>query len=446
MAEKDLVRLDRKLASSIVKLKRNDDYYEGEQPLKYMAPALEKEVGDRIAQLVINWPRLVADAFEARLDIEGFRYRGSESSDEELWNVWQANDLDEQSQQAHLDSIALSRSYVVVGSGDDDGDPPLVTVESPFQVFAERDPRTRKVSAAIKRWADEDPDVPVQYATLYLPDVTESFVWEPKRKLWVSYSKDPHELGKVPVHPLVNRPRVLRPDGLSEFHDVLPIADAANKMATDMMVSAEFHAMPRRWAFGLKESDFVDESGRPVSTWSMIAGRLWANESKDVSVGQFPEADLTVFHNSIKLLAQLASQMAALPPHYMSFTSDNPASADAINGTEAQLVKKAERKQTYLGGGWEDAQRTVLRIMKGKWDVEARTLETMWRDPSTPTISSKADAVTKLASGDRPIVPVEQAREDLGYSPEQRKRMLEMDDRARSNPDIERLTRSVNGE
>jgi hypothetical protein len=70
----------------------------------------------------------------------------------------------------------------------------------------------------------------------------------------------------------------------------------------------------------------------------------------------------------------------------------------------------------------------------------------MWRDPSTPTISSKADAVTKLASGDRPIVPVEQAREDLGYSPEQRKRMLEMDARARSNPDIANLARAVNGE
>jgi hypothetical protein len=32
--------------------------------------------------------------------------------------VWQANNCDEQSQQGHLDSIALSRSYVAVGAGD----------------------------------------------------------------------------------------------------------------------------------------------------------------------------------------------------------------------------------------------------------------------------------------------------------------------------------------
>jgi hypothetical protein len=37
---------------------------------------------------------------------------------------------------------------------------------------------------------------------------------------------DEHNLGRLPMVPLVNRPRILRPDGVSEFHDVLPIADA----------------------------------------------------------------------------------------------------------------------------------------------------------------------------------------------------------------------------
>ena len=436
-----LARLDTKLASLIPGLDRVDKYFEGEQPLKYMAQAMQAEIGDRVSQLVLNWLRFGAEAYENRLDIEGFRYRGSDSSDDALWATWQANGLDEQSQQGHLDSLVLGRSYVIVGSGDAADDTPIVTVESPFQVFAERDPRTRRVTAAVKRWQDGEGKDAIQRATLYLPDSTESFAFS---KEWKSTGPaDNHELGRVPVVPLVNRPRILRPDGLSEFQDVLPIADAANKMATDMMVSAEYHAMPRRWAVGLKADDFVDKDDNPISVWSRDTGTLWSSENHEAKFGQFNEADLSVFHNSIKLLAQLASQMLALPPHYLSFVGDNPASADAIRSSETQLVKRVERKHTYLGGAWEDVQRLVLRFQTGKWDPAAQGLETVWRDPSTPTVAQKADAVVKLVQAG--VLPIEQGREDLGYSSEQRKRMAAMDSEAKSNPDIANLARSING-
>jgi hypothetical protein len=436
-----LARLDTKLAGLIPGLDRVDKYFEGEQPLKYMAQAMQSEIGDRVSQLVLNWLRFGAEAYENRLDIEGFRYRGSDSSDDALWAVWQGNGLDEQSQQGHLDSLVLGRSYVIVGSGDAADDAPIVTVESPFQVFAERDPRTRRVSAAIKRWQEGEGKDVVQRATLYLPDSTESFAFS---KSWLSTgAADEHGLGRVPVVPLVNRPRILKPDGLSEFQDVIPVADAANKMATDMMVSAEYHAMPRRWAVGLTAEDFVDANGSPISVWSRDTGTLWGSENKDAKFGQFQESDLTVFHNSIKLLAQLASQMLALPPHYLSFVGDNPASADAIRSSETQLVKRVERKHTYLGGAWEDVQRLVLRFQTGKWDPAAQGLETVWRDPSTPTVAQKADAVVKLVQSG--VLPIEQGREDLGYSSEQRKRMAAMDSEAKSNPDIANLARSING-
>jgi len=242
-------------------LYKYDAYYEGEQPLKFMAEALKAEFGDRITELVLNWLRIVADAYENRLDIEGFRFAGDSSGDESLWASWQANDLDEQSQQGHLDSLVMGRSYVIVGSPDVKDDPAVVTVESPLQVFAHRDPKTRKVMSAVKRWDEGWPgEVPEQHVVLYLPDSTRHKVLTGTG--WVLKSPvDVHNLGRCPVVPLVNRPRVLRPDGISEFHDVMPIADAANKMATDMMVSGEYHAMPRRWASAMKASDFQDEAG-----------------------------------------------------------------------------------------------------------------------------------------------------------------------------------------
>jgi hypothetical protein len=437
----EIDRLSGLMAAWAPRIRAYDQYYEGEQPIRFMAPAMRREFGDRITALVINLPRLGVDAYENRLDAEGFRYKGDDSRDEDLHDVWQANDMDEQSQQAHLESLVLGRSYVCVGAGDSPDDPPLITVEHPLQAYVDRDPRTRKGRVGVKRVDDLDG---TRWATLYLPNSTGDYRWT-KDGWSLDRPVDEHNLGRLPMVALPNRPRILRPDGVSEFHDVLPIADALNKIVTDMMVSAEYHAMPRRWAMGLKEEDFVDADGNQISPWKMAAGHIWANEDVNVKVGQFPESDLANFHNTIKVLVQTATMTMALPPHFNPFTGENPSSADAIRSSETQLVKRVERKQTFLGGAWEEVMRLVLRFQTGVFEDRARSLETMWRDPSTPTVAQKADAVMKLATpinGGRAILPIEQAREDLGYTPEQRRRMADMDDAAAVDQNVATIART----
>jgi hypothetical protein len=421
--------LDRELALSRKQLVRYDRYLEGEQPLKYMAPALEAEVGALVTQVVINWPMMVVDAFEHRLDVTGFRYPGDADRDPEIWAWWDQVDGDEQSQQAHFEALALGRCYAIVGSGDEDGDPPVLSIEHPLQVVTRRDPRTRETTAALKRWKDDDK---TQRAQLYTPDATVTL--SKKGRSWEEDERDDHQLGVVTVVPLVHKGRMMRPNGRSLFHDIIPIADAANKMATDMMVSGEFHAMPRRWALGFSEEDFVDEHGRQLDTWSRIAGRVWASEKgpKEAAVGQFPEADLGVFHNTIRLFAQLVVQLIGLPMSYLGMPTDNPASADAMRASEARMIKGAERMTTPFGGSWKQVSGLFLRIKHGE-DVpnNVKSLTTTWRDPATPTRAQMADATVKLTSGDNPILDPEQGRIDLGYDEEQRRRIRAALDEAR---------------
>jgi Phage portal protein, SPP1 Gp6-like len=413
-----------------------DSYYEGQQALSYMAPELLAELSDRIRQVVINWPRLVVDSLEERLDVEGFRLAGEAEADTRLWEWWQANDLDEESQLGHLDALIMRRAYVIVGSrtgpnvdddADGDEDAPLITVESPLEVFAERDPRTREVQAAVKRWSqDEDGAKKTEFATLYLPDATVWFERDGGR--WAETDRDDHELRTVPVVPLVNRARTRNRGGVSELKDIVPLSDAACKIATDMMVSAEYHAVPRRVAFGFNEADFVDEQGRPVSAFSRVIGRMWATEKSTqdgADVKQFPEASLNNFHETINALAKLVASLSGLPPHFLGMATDNPASADAIRSSEIRLIKRAERKQRAFGGAWEQVMRICTRIQTGEWDPDLRSLETIWRDASTPTVAQSADAAVKLfAAG---IVPRRQTREDMGYTQGQIKRMEEAD-------------------
>lgn len=438
-----------KLSLETPHLTRYDQFLEAEQPLEFLSPVLKSELEGRIKEMVFNLPRFATEVYDQRLDLNGFRFRGTDDPDDELWRVFQANDGETLSQQAHYEALGLGRAYAIVGEGDPDV--PLITAESPFQAIHEVDPRTKGISSGIKTWRELDD---VNWCSLYHPNGR--ITWRQKSGNWKEDSTEANDFGIPRLVPLINQQRSLariRPGsrdfriGRSVFHDIVGLTDAINKMLTDMMVSGEFHAMPRRWAVGLTENDFVGANGEDLKTWELIAGRIWASENKDTKMGQFNEADLTVFHNTVKLLLQTAAMLLGLPPHYLTFTGQNPTSADAIRSAETQMVKRAERMQRSFSTSWEKVNRLVLLTLGYPDSIETRQVETIWRDPSTPTVAQRADATTKLVttkdSSGRSIVPIDMAREDLGYTPSQRERMREMDEEALRDPQLERAMRGI---
>ncbi|MFT4281184.1 phage portal protein [Microbacterium sp.] len=451
----EAMRLSRLLAKEKKPLEKNDAYFEGEQPLRFIAPILERELGYRLSPIVLNLALFAVDVYDNRLDIEGFRIgsnRSNREADNDVEDVWQENLGPFIHQQAHREGLALSRAYAMVGPAENEDDAPVITVESPFDAIHEDDPRTKRVKHGVKRWTDLDK---VQWMT-YLHE-NGSRTWRRKGRDWVEDEYDTHDFGVCSLVPLINDARVLgrsRPGkfdqrlGRSVFHPIISPLDALNKIASDMMVSAEFHALPRRWGTGLTETDFVDEkTGEALNTYSMIAGRMWGSSSEKAKFGQFPEAALTNFHDTIKLLMQIIAMQLGLPSHYLLFQGDNPPSADAIRSSEAQLVKRAERKQRALSAGWETVQRLVLLELGRDQEAKPSMIETLWRDPSTPTISQKADAIVKLVqvkdNTGRSILPIEQAREDLGYTEQQQGRMADWDEEAQRSPQVTDAMRTL---
>jgi hypothetical protein len=73
--------------------------------------------------------------------------------------------------------------------------------------------------------------------------------------------------------------------------------------------------------------------------------------------------------------------------------------------------------------------RLAWRMMKGG-DVppDMMRMETIWRDPSTPTYAAKADAATKLYGNGAGVIPRERARIDMGYSIKEREEMRRWDE------------------
>lgn len=421
-----------------------NDEYELRSPRAYMHPEIQAELGERVQQVVIAWPQLVVDSLEERLDVEGFRLP-DDDADEELWRVWQENCADEQSQMATVDALTMRRSYIALGTNEADADTPLITFESPLEVFADIDPRNREVRSAIRIYGygygypnSEGLNATQavitgrteRYATVYEPNRTSYYDLSAS---WKLLERDEHGLGVVPIVPMVNRSRLADWRGRSELDPILPLARAANKLATDMMVAAEFIAVPLRGIFGVSPGDFADPDGEPISPMKALMGRLLAipDDANVARQFEFAAAQLSNFHASIDQMARLVASLSGLPPHFLGLATVNPPSADAIRSSEARLVKRAERKQRAFGGAYEKAMR-ISRLLVGDDDPKWKRLETIWRDASTPTIAQTADAaVKKYTAG---IVPLRQTREDLQYTDAQIDRM-EADDEKKASSD-----------
>jgi len=197
----------------------------------------------------------------------------------------------------------------------------------------------------------------------------------------------------------------------------------------NMQATAELMAVPQRLLFGVKPEELgVDPTTGQVLFDSYLA-RIMAFEDEGAKAQQFQAAELINFSHALTELAKQAAAYTGLPPQYLSTDSDNPSSAEAIKASESRLVKNAERKCLVFGGAWEQAMRVAYKVMNGgAVPPEYFRMETVWRDPSTPTYAAKADAASKLFASGQGVIPRERARIDMGYTIVERDEMKKWDE------------------
>lgn len=407
--ELDLVsELTLKAAELDIEDRRHLEYYEGVQRLSQLGIAVPPEL--RRFVTIVNWPRVVVDTIEHRQDVKSLLLPGRITSDDGLMELWRANNLDSELSLLNADQMIYGRGFVCVGSNDEDPDNPLITVESPREITAKVDHRTRRMLAALRVYDIQD-GVP-QALTLYRPDET---VWAVREDgEWVDVDRDQHNLGRVPVVMFLNRRRTGQWTGRSEMEDIIPLTDAAARSLTNLQVAAETHSVPQKWVLGASKGDFVDADGNPIPAWQSYFGAIWAHGNKDASVGQFTASDLKNFHDTVNHYGQLASSVTGFPGKYFGLFTANPAAEGAIRADEAQMVKTIERKNATTGNSLAWVLGIARRIQTGEWE-DGNRITVEWQDPGTPTFSQKADALQKLAGG-VPIISREGAWDEMGWS------------------------------
>ncbi|MEU6944285.1 phage portal protein [Streptomyces sp. NPDC046316] len=397
----------------------HNDYYRGRHRLKFASAEFAKFHGERYKDFSDNWTQVVADSPVERLTVTGFLASGQMSADKDIWEVWQVNGLDADSQLGFLGAVTGSRCFVLVWGDPDDPDMPVVTFEDASQSIVAYEPgsRTRR-RAALKRWQDGNQD----YATLYLKDEVWKFCrplqqqsktpqmadvdealkqWTP-REIAGEPNPQPNPMGVVPMVELPNKP-MLVDEPISDVHGVIAMQDAINLLWAQLFTASDYASFPQRVVLGAERPMIpkLNSAGEivgkePVDLSKFAIDRVAWITGKDAKIAEWQAANLAAYTGIIEVAVGHLAAQTRTPQHYLIGKMAN-LSADALLAAETGLVQRVDEKKLWFGQGLREVAR-LIALAKGE-DAKAKALRSgrvLWADSESRSHAQMADALLKL--------------------------------------------------
>ena len=444
-----VARLYKRLIGGLDELVFFDDYYTGNHPLPWLAPQARDEFRRILRMTRSNYMGLVCDATAERASVEGFRF--GEAADDDTWRIWQANNLDSDSDQAWLEALIGGRSFFLVAPNKADPKTPHVWVEHASQCVVEYEPGTnRRVrKAGLKVW-DDDWTGEV-HATLYLMDGGKLWLykyradkpksggevknWRPREVQGEKWPA-PGGMDKLPLIEIPNNPRLLT-GGVSEMFDLTDIQDRINKTLADRLITQDYGAFPQKWAVAWPNED---DDGNP-NTIDVGRNRMVTTEVQETKFGQWEAAPLDPYSAAKREDVKDIASRSRTPAQYLLGEMSN-VNGETLKASESGLVSKVTQRRRPWGEAAEEAMR-LARSLAGLSAGDEESMETIWTDPQYRTEGERTDAAVKrLVSG---IASRRQAREDVGYSATQIKRLEEDDAHAALDPLAQAILKDAAG-
>lgn len=399
-----------------------EGYYEGTVTLDALGVSLPPQV--RVLEQKSRFPKLSVDVLTEVIKPEGFTFGGDLELPALLRRWWNANRMQSAAHFAITEALVQGAAFWVIGAGD--RNTPRITAHT-RDGFAVTHDHQGYVSEAVQRFIHSDNK---EYAIHYLPGL--NVLYEKNGSAW-EYVKEYRTGATRPcVVPMYNRSRLKDVAGRSELLDILTTTDAASRTLTNLQVAQELLAMPTKYFFS---SQFAQKRsagpGRkltpggdaPSPTNPFLSGDTLKayfgavlTGPEDSKAGTIPGASLQEFLNTYKLYAQMISAMTGIPPSMLGISTDNPSSAEAMRVAKERLIALAETKGMIFGDDMVEVMLIALE-MHGKLPENFEDLSLQWRDPATPSESSRSASL--LQAHAQGVISAETAREGLRLSPAQ---------------------------
>ncbi len=374
-------------------------YYDGDQELKYNRDRFQDIFQNLNTDFTENWSAVVIDATYNRVNLIGVtiasddkdgresgilaalkriasRLTGGVTNQQERLNtIIEENEVLLESDDVHKVAGIIGESFYIVWA-DKPGDPPKGFYNDPRMVhifYEEENPRIKKFAA--KWWID---DRGYRRLVLYYPDRLERFVSQGKAKTVRNHSafmpsdEDGRQVtgiddnvfdnpfDKIPVFHFRPDRRLIK----SDLKNVIPPQDAVNKLASDMMITSEFMALPQRYIISN-----VDIKGKlknaPNINWDIPAGD---GEGQETEVGELSAADPTNYLKPIEHNIAAISSITSTPFHFFIPGGTSQISGEALIALEAPLNDKAQARIDLFQPVWRDVFSFMLEIANQKVD------------------------------------------------------------------------------
>lgn len=401
-------------------------YLTGRHPLMFATAAFERFFHNVIGDYQLNLTPAVVSAPAERLDLNGW-----EGSTDRAQTVWDEMGGPLLANKVHRESLSKGDAYTLTwpAGGQMSGPDTVWALRADEATVIYDDETPGAVRFAIKQWREGDR----LRINVYYPDRVERWQTEEKAKGKLDAGKpleaddlEPvdddagdtisHSYGRVPI---VHFPNGAGMDlyGRSELVDVLPLQDALNKHAVDILVGSESVGFPLRalLGFAVEEEPVLDADGQPqldehgrikmapsnLPDYDPRIDRFLTFGGENTRLIQLDPANMEQLTTIKENAANDIAQVSGIPPHYLKPFTGNIPSGESLRVVEMRLTAKVEDRQQTFTPRWGD-QMAILGV-----DARPR-----WADPTRMDVTEMWDLVqTKLDVG----MPFKQALVETGH-------------------------------
>ena len=199
--------------------------------------------------------------------------------------------------------------------------------------------------------------------------------------------------------PMIFRPDARRPFGHSRISRAcMSITNSALRTVKRSEITSEFYSFPQKWVSGLAQDVEIDTWKATIS--SMIKVTKDADGDRP-TFGQFTQQSMEPHVAELKMFAGLFAGETGLTLDDLGFSTNNPASAEAIKAQHENLRLTARKAQRTFGSGLLNAgflaaclrdnytyRRNQVYLTTPKWEPIF--------EPDAAVLSSIGDGAIKL--------------------------------------------------
>ena len=374
-----------KLGAKSKRVSLRYNYYDMKSKMRKISALIQPEF--RSLVYTLGWCAKAVDSIADRLCFDGFDH-----DDFYLGEIFSMNNPDVLYDSAALSALISSCSFLYIDR--DDNDYPMIQVIDGLNATGVIDTTTNLLTEGYAVLDRNEQGEPLLEA-YFLPNRTEYY--EPGN----SEPSDVHE-HEAPsplLVPVIYRPDAKRPFGHSRIsRSCMNIQQSALRTMMRSEVGAEFYSVPQKWIVGLSQDS---EFNKEAATLSSFMSFTKDEEGDHPTLGQFDQMSMAPHIDHMKMMASLFAGETGLTLDDLGFTTDNPASYDAIRASHETLRLTARKAQRTFGTGFINAGYLAACLRdKQTYDRSTfRDIKPAWMpifEPDAAALGVIGDAILKI--------------------------------------------------